>query len=933
MRKLFLSLAALSLLAACGGSDDDGTTNPGTASITLATSSAAGTVARGASSTATLTLGRTNYTGAVALTAEGLPTGVTAAFAPQSLTGSTASSTVTFNVGTTAAPGTSTITLRAAGSGVTDKTVAYALTVQTPAITVTAGSATATTAQGAATTVPITITRTNGATGTVTLTAENLPANVTASFAPATIADGSTTSTLTLTAGATATVATSNVTVRAAAAGVTDQTATIALTITSAAVPAFTMTAAPAALTVVAGQNGTSTLTITKTGGFAANVGLALEGAPTGVTGVFAPNPATGTTSTLTLTTTGATVPGTYNLTVRGTSAGLTDRTTTIALTVSAAPGVSLTLLPTALTIAQGASAQSVITVGRLGGLTGDVQLSATSAAGITTAFAPATVTGTSSTLTVTVGGAVAAGTSNVVITATGVGGLTTTLNLPITVTVAAGFTLGATNAVVVQGAQGTSTVTITRTGAYANNVDLTATGVPANVTAAFAPSSAPGTQSTLTFTAANNATPGTYTVTVNGTGTGATAQSTTLTLTVTANGTGAGSIAWRFCDPARIPLWFAFRDGATGAWTRVTVGANNTYNFTLSQSVGGVAYVLPAVGASQPNGVIQLFTAAELTALAAAECTSNPTTKTLTGTVAGLTAAGQAAYIGVANSSATVSFPLTTFTLNGVDDVMSDLLAFRATQTIGGGITITPDKAILRRSVNYANNSAIPLLDFNAAEAFTVGSATLTLANSGSDLTNVITNFITANGTAGAFLFGSLGAPSTSVTQYGVPSSRTQAGDFHLTIANAASGDGQSTRQVLQYNRDLANRTITFGSVLNAPTITVPGTAPYARVKSTGTWQAEYGSAVGASFTQTTGGRGWTVSASRGYFGGASTTYELELFDFSALGGFNSAWGLASGAATTVATNAISINSNAAVNISEGLNYFLASRIQTVTP
>ncbi len=251
MRRLLLSLATVSLLAACGGGD--GTTPPtGTPGITLAIGTASGTIALGASGTTTLTLGRVDgYADAVLLSAEGTPTGVTVTFAPQTLSGTTTSSTATISVGTTAPAGTSNITFRATGSGVTDKTVTYALTIPAPAITVSVGTGTASAVQGGTATVPVTITRTNGATGAVTLTAEGLPANVTAAFVPASIPDGSTTSTLTLTVGANATVATSPIVVRATSPGVTDQTATVQLTVTAGATPAYTTDSAAGAAVIV----------------------------------------------------------------------------------------------------------------------------------------------------------------------------------------------------------------------------------------------------------------------------------------------------------------------------------------------------------------------------------------------------------------------------------------------------------------------------------------------------------------------------------------------------------------------------------------------------------------------------------------------------------------------------------------------------------
>ena len=928
MRRLFSSVAAVVLVAACSGGD--GPTPPtGTPGITLAASASSGTVALGASSTTTLTLTRVDgYSGAVALTAEGAPTGVTVSFAPQSLTGTTLASTATISVALNATAGPASLTFRATGTGVTAKTVVYALTIPTPGITVSAGTATVTAAQGTTVTAPITITRTNGATAAVTLTAEGLPSNVTASFSPNPIPSGSTTSTLTLVVGPGANVALSTITVRAAATGLTDQTATFPLSITSAAVPAYTLSPTPAAVSIVAGQSGQSILTIAKSGGFAGNVALALEGAPipTGLTGTFAPNPATGTTATLTLNTTLATAPGTYNLTVRGTTAGLTDRTTTVSVTVTAVAGITVTLAPPALSIAQGATAQTAITLARLGGLTGDLQMTATGMpTGLTVGFAPTTVTGSASTLTVTVGAAVPAAVYPIVVTATGAGAVVGTATLTVTVTIPSGFTLSATGVSIAQGALGTSTVTVTRIGGFANNVDLIASNVPANVAVAFAPASVAGTTSTLTFTVGAAAVPGAYTVMINGTGTGAANQSTTVALTITT--ASGGTVGFRFCDAARVPLWLAFRNGTSGAWTRVTPSADNTFSFNLTGNTGAVAFVQNQNGGGT-QGTVYLSTAAELTSIGTNECVTNAgvVTKMVNGTISGLSAM-QTGYVLMGGGNGNVTGPATAFQANGVANRMTDLLAFRTTTVIAPA-SILADRGALRRNVNYAAGSTAPDLSFTGAESFPLSTATVTLANFGADNASLLTTFSTSNGEVGSLILPQVSAGSGTL---GVPSTHTVPGDFHRFIATASTGDFLSFRSVFQFNRDLANRTLTFGAPLNLPTLTTVATAPYARLKVVGTWQAEYGEAAGTLMSQSS--RSWTITGSRGYFGAASAQFDLELPDFTGTAGFLNVWGLTAGTVTQVTTTVYGAIVGTVLVVAEGNSFKTASRVQTITP
>ncbi len=938
MRRLFSALIAVSLLAACGGGGD-GTTPPvSNPAITLTASSTSGSVARGASATTTLTLARVDgYAGAVALTAEGVPAGVTVQFAPASLTGTTLSSTATISVAANAAPGAVSLTFRAAGAGVTDKTVQYALTVPAPGITLTTGAATVSAVQGATATVPVTITRTNGAAGAVTLTAEGLPANVTAAFAPTPIPDGQTTSTLTLTVGANAAAATSTVTIRAALAGATEQTTTVQLTVTSAATPGYTMTATPAAVAVTAGQSVQSVLAIARTGGFAGNVALTLEGAPAGVTGTFAPNPATAATSTLSIATTAAAVPGTYNLTVRGVADGQTDRTIVVALTVNSPPAITLTLAPTAVTIAQGASAQVAATLARLGGLTGDITLSATGApAGMTVSFAPATVPGTASTITVAVGGAVAVGAHTVNLTATGAGNVTVSSPLAVTVAAPAGFTLAATNATVVQGATGASTITITRTGAFAAAVDLTVANLPANVTAAFNPASAAGTTSTLTFTAAAGAAPGTYTVTVNGVGAGAANQSTTLSLTVSASGGGGANFSWQFCDATRVPLWFAFRDGTDGAWTRVTATGGNTFTFTMNQAVGGVAYVVNDGG--DTNTEVYYGTRAELQASLALECSTNPAAgKSLSGSVAGLTLPTQTASIFHGGAQGDASFAAPTYQLQNVATGNQELFGIRQTTTIGPPPSSSLDRMFLQRNVNVASGGTLPVVDFGGASSFAPATANITIANAGADqlfLTHVV-RF--ANGTEANYV-PDLFASGTTRTFYGIPTAQLAPGDLHAALAIASSSNNavtpptQDQRLLYSYFRTVADRTLTLGPTLAAVTLSSSTSGGLARPKAKANFQTEYGDAFGVTFTQSNGDRVVTISASRGYFGGGSE-FELETPNFAGIDGFNNAWGLLAGASTEARVSAIGGLSGIINQPADGTAWRVAARSTTFTP
>lgn len=920
-RSIISQLAIALFLSACGGGGDSKTPTE-TGSISLSTNVSAVTIARGSNSTAVLALSRTSFSGAITLAAEGVPAGVTIDFTP-SAPSTSPTATAIINVSTSAAPGTTSLTIRASATGVESKTTTIALTVPTPTIVLTLGSAAVSTPQAATVTVPITVARNNGAFGTIALAAEGLPANVTAEFTPSPISTSETTSSLTFVPAANAPVGTYPIVVRATVSGLPASTATVQLTITSAGTPSYTLTSTPATVTAIAGQQATSQLTVTRSNGFVGPVALTLEGAPAGVTGTFSNTTITGASSTLTLSTTNTTTPGTYNITVRGTAASLQDRTTSVSLTVFVAPGLGVAVTPTSMTLAQGASAQAAIALTRIGGLTGFVVMSATTPAGIVAEFDPTTIASASSvsSVNISVGNNVAAGTYNVEIHAAGVGGITATATLSVTVFVVPAFSLSATNATAIQGTSATSTVTIARVGGFAGNVNLSASGVPANVTATFAPAAAAGPTSVLTFAAAANATPGNYTVTVNGMGTGVAARSTTLTLSVTASG---GTVAWKFCSASRVPLWFAFRNGPSGVWTRVAPTPDNTFNFTLTGTTGSVAYVQSA-GSDGTNASVYSLTTPELIATASEECANNPSTKILTGSFAGLTS-GQTGWASLSGVNTNAVFPTTSFSLAEVSNRLTDLLAFRTNTE--NFVSDVPDRVVLRRSVNYPANSEIPLIDLATGVAPT--NANITIGNLGADAGRVTSAFQTSNGAVGIIPFGPAVATSGIISRFGIPTSLTQAGDFHVLSATGTSVDGSSVRTSTQYNRELIARTIPLGASLAVPTATVPTTVPYVRVLVRGAWQSDYGERVSAKIVNTVlTARSWTIFSSRAFFGAGAADYELEIPELVGVLGFQNIWAPPAGVETSVTTTA----SGAPGAIAEGTNIKSATRTQTIIP
>jgi hypothetical protein len=240
-----------------------------------------------------------------------------------------------------------------------------------------------------------------------------------------------------------------------------------------------------------------------------------------------------------------------------------------------------------------------------------------------------------------------------------------------------------------------------------------------------------------------------------------------------------------------------------------------------------------------------------------------------------------------------------------GTTDLFATRSAFNLTT-----LSFAPDRAILRRNVNFAS-AITPTLDFSGGDSFALTSAPYTIANANGEAMQITTGFLTANGTAGNFV-SALNSTTNPATVYGVPSALTQNGDLHqiLAFSYTTSGTNTSSRGMTQYNRELTARTLTLGAALNLPTLTSVGSTPYVRYSASGTWQSDYPHSVGVSYTKSvSGSNAWTLTVSRTYAGTGASNYSLVMPDFSGVAGFNTAWAMGSGT-TDVAITASGVSS-----------------------
>jgi hypothetical protein len=168
--------------------------------------------------------------------------------------------------------------------------------------------------------------------------------------------------------------------------GLTSAPATRTITVSD-----FSLSATPASQSVLPGGSTTYTATVAPLNGFTGTVAFGVTGLPSGATATF--NPASVTTSgstTMSVTTSAATPPGSYPLTIQGTSG---TRTRTVNVTLVVGGDFSISVTPASRTIAKGGVATYTVTITAGQGFSGTVNLSV---AGVppraTSSFNPASI-------------------------------------------------------------------------------------------------------------------------------------------------------------------------------------------------------------------------------------------------------------------------------------------------------------------------------------------------------------------------------------------------------------------------------------------------------------------------------------------------------------------------------------------------------------
>jgi subtilisin family serine protease len=287
------------------------------------------------------------------------------------------------------------------GYGRIDAAAAYDWLATIPDFQLGAAEPSASTRSGGTVSYTLAVDSTNGFDGDVALSLGGLSGGQASwTFTPSTVGGGSGTARLDVATSASIAPGTYPLTVTGASASTTH---TLALTLEVTAPPDFAMSASPSSATSVAGGSVSYKVAVASLYGFGGSVGLTLGGlSPAQASWSFSPATIVASgTATLTVATAASLAPGTYPLSITGTS-GSTTHTAPASLVVAVKPDFALGVDPATSSVTAGGSTTYTIAVMRQGGFTGSVSLSVTGLPyAATGSFSPASVTGGSSRLTV----------------------------------------------------------------------------------------------------------------------------------------------------------------------------------------------------------------------------------------------------------------------------------------------------------------------------------------------------------------------------------------------------------------------------------------------------------------------------------------------------------------------------------------------------
>lgn len=169
-------------------------------------------------------------------------------------------------------------------------------------------------------------------------------------------------------------------------------------TITVNPAPDFSISASPSSQSTPPAGSASYTVSVGALNGFTDTVNFSVSGVPAGTSASFVPTSVTGSgSSTLTVTTSASTAPGSYALSIMGTTPTL-NHSINVTLIVNSAGDFALSASPTSLQVVRGGTGSDTVTIAATQGFTGTVSLRVSGVPGrVSVSWNPATVSGSGS--------------------------------------------------------------------------------------------------------------------------------------------------------------------------------------------------------------------------------------------------------------------------------------------------------------------------------------------------------------------------------------------------------------------------------------------------------------------------------------------------------------------------------------------------------
>ncbi len=721
----------------------------------------------------------------------------------------------------------------------------------TDRLAVTVDSSTLTVPRGGQVTINAIVDRVGSYDGPVTVVVERVPNLVSAQVGAMRTVGARSTVSVTLTLSPLAVLGTYSLLLRSTAAGLPDGATTLSMTIVPP--PIYTLALSTDSVTMVRGGIARVSTTLARSD-FSRAVTLSVIGVA-GITGTIV---SAKDDDALTMAVAPSVPPGTYAVQVRGSSLGLSDRTATIRVTVTAE--LLQVIVAPQMTVPQASSVSTEVIVNRVA-VAGELTVLAEGLPdGLSARFTPLAASGLV-TLTITARADVPSAVYPVLLRAR-VAGVPDAVASSSVRVATAGVTLSTDSSVTL--IRGTSTRLMLRIArqAFAGDVRITVDSVPAGFTVTAEPAVVTGDSTPLSIATTTSVPVGDYRVVVGATPIGLVASAARLLaipVSVRAPSGNAGNalLDWSRCDA---PVWVAAQDG-NGPWQRVQL-VDGMARISVTGK-GGVAWI-----DANRSVVVRYLAESEFTAAPLSLCPPPSSTKRVTGT--GLHAAiGEVWTYAYGAVSATSTTAAPEFSFDGVPDGAHDLLAYAPL-----GATA---RFLIRRDINVAHGESVGSFSLTGAEAFSAVQRPMTIAGTvaSGDLLSYSLDYLTRDACTENALY-TRSPIGTSFSALGIPEAYQRASDFHQVTMRSAGVFGVRTATVVMHA--LETRSITLPNVIGAPDVrTLAGS--YKRLQATvGATAPGYNGPIALQYQDRL--QSMSVTASRAYAGNAAVT--LAMPDFS---------------------------------------------------